>query len=402
MPQSVHYTTQVANQNLKLAFEAPLTPEDREYFESGRSTPEHEKVPKFPHEIYTPPEQSETTKEEVTEVTETSLSVPEEANPNAPPIEPFPTDREGIMEALKELQERLPEDETHVDFPPAEEAIIVHRSGSISEAHAQTPSPKTLVQDSSPSTEENANDQHEGLSKNDLSTLSDIKEDSTTEHEEDALAAINTKNVKSEADASNGLKELDQSQGTDVTKAKGVVAGPVLIQVADADSRPKKDFRVDLRTCSPPLGAANPGLLSGLVPRANTVNTPFVSGNRELGHGSESAGASSFPDSPKFNFIPATPAGSSVHTTDPFDSPDIQHVDKGKSTATEEETNLIKSRKRGQTPAPERPLTPSSVRSAGKDAHERNFLKAFWRVVFVDWIGGFILRLCGGGRRQNA
>lgn len=398
----MQHTTQITDQNLQLAFEPPLTPEDREYLESGRSTPEHEKVPKFPHEIYTPPEHVETAKEEVNEVPEMSLSVPEEEDPTAPPIESFPTDRVGIMEALKELQERLPEDETRVDFPPAEEAVIVHRSGSISEVHPQTPSPKTLVQDSSPSAEEETYDQNKALSKNDLSTLSDIKEESTGEHEADALPAIDTENLESEAGPTNGSKEIDQPQGIDVTRIEEMVAGPVLIQVADTDSKPKKDFRVDLRACSPPLDAENPHLLSGLAPHANAVNTPFVSGNQQLGHGNEPDGASPSQDSPKFNFIPATPAGSSVHTTDPFDSPDSQYFDKGKSTAIEEETNLIKSRKRGQSPVQERPLTPSSIRSAGKEAHERNFLKAFWRVVFVDWIGGFILRLCGGGRRRNA
>jgi hypothetical protein len=36
------------------------------------------------------------------------------------------------------------------------------------------------------------------------------------------------------------------------------------------------------------------------------------------------------------------------------------------------------------------------MRSATRDTKSKNILKAFWRVVFVDWIGGLIRALCGG------
>jgi hypothetical protein len=49
------------------------------------------------------------------------------------------------------------------------------------------------------------------------------------------------------------------------------------------------------------------------------------------------------------------------------------------------------------TPNIERPLTPS-IRSPMKVPESENFLKAIWRTVFVEWLGGIIAHLCGGER----
>lgn len=47
----------------------------------------------------------------------------------------------------------------------------------------------------------------------------------------------------------------------------------------------------------------------------------------------------------------------------------------------------------------ERPDTPSSIHS-NNQLGGGNWLSAFFRVLFVDWIGGFVSRLCGGGRKN--
>lgn len=46
-----------------------------------------------------------------------------------------------------------------------------------------------------------------------------------------------------------------------------------------------------------------------------------------------------------------------------------------------------------------RPMTPSSRKSGLEDEHE-NFLQSFWRVVFVDCLGGLFSSICGTRRRQ--
>ncbi|KAK3333106.1 hypothetical protein B0T19DRAFT_116828 [Cercophora scortea] len=56
----------------------------------------------------------------------------------------------------------------------------------------------------------------------------------------------------------------------------------------------------------------------------------------------------------------------------------------------------------GESSQGERPGTPASMHSAGvKGDHGGNWFRAFVRLLFVDLIGGFISRLCGGNRRQT-
>jgi hypothetical protein len=102
---------------------------------------------------------------------------------------------------------------------------------------------------------------------------------------------------------------------------------------------------------------------------------------------------------PDIILSPATPSSSLKNR--PSNKPDSgpTSLDTGKTTsifAEESNNSNLKSRKATASPIPERPLTPSSMRA--KDPKSRTFLRAFWHVVFVEWIGGFIMRLCGGNR----
>jgi len=127
--------------------------------------------------------------------------------------------------------------------------------------------------------------------------------------------------------------------------------------------------------------------------------TPFVvSQNKQLDSEDRSPREIVSPvEGPSINVLPATP-GTSLKNRggDPFDRP----ANDAKTTAIDNDNghSQIKSRKT-VSPIPERPITPSSMRSAGKEAKSKNFLKAFLRLIFVDWIGGLIMRLCGGDRR---
>lgn len=50
------------------------------------------------------------------------------------------------------------------------------------------------------------------------------------------------------------------------------------------------------------------------------------------------------------------------------------------------------------SPKPERPFTPTSARSSNVLTKSRAMLRNFLRMIFVDWIGGVIRRLCGRRR----
>jgi hypothetical protein len=151
--------------------------------------------------------------------------------------------------------------------------------------------------------------------------------------------------------------------------------------------------------------------LDGICPEgSHTVPspvTPLIVSNRQLGDDEHVREISTGDDGPSITVQPATPGSSTRNGLgdgstwgESFKKP----VDAARSSAIASENgrSQITSRKsqRPPTPSPpDRPITPTSMRSSHKDVKSRNFLKAFWRVVFVDWIGGLILRLCGGGRR---
>jgi hypothetical protein len=135
-----------------------------------------------------------------------------------------------------------------------------------------------------------------------------------------------------------------------------------------------------------------------LTTSAPAVLTPFiVGGERQLGLPSERETPPISIEAPTITLQPATPR-SSIRTagTDPTETPP-KAESTGTSTGTENSDLVSRKKQRTMSPTPDRPLTPSSMRS-NKDVKSKNFLKAFWRVVFVDWIGGLIARLCGGGR----
>jgi hypothetical protein len=70
-------------------------------------------------------------------------------------------------------------------------------------------------------------------------------------------------------------------------------------------------------------------------------------------------------------------------------------IDHGSSTALSDVTNGNNIKMRN-TPPNKRPSTPTSISSPYKDKNAKNILAAIWQTVFVEWIGGFITRLCGG------
>lgn len=432
-------------------FESSLTPDEIEILESGRSTPESEKVPRFPHELPTPLDQLETEKPAKQEVFE-QLGHPHDscrvADPNNPCYEPFPTDRGAILQQLRIIQERLPEDETHVDIDPAPAAVIFHRSAYEKQLEESLLKDQTddrpIPQHTTPETRNE--EQHDAKASDRLSTLSCIEEESTPEHvevkpsdvskskekddegndapvpnelptlgnikyepvleqlEEAQLREVseNTEEIDSRAGAVNDSEALISIEATNDIK----VAGPILIQELEGNNIKSgnddgMESNLDGRSS---MGAQKLALPTRLTPPTQpSQNNPITIANRQLGHeNEETRETSTSSDSPAIILSPATPAESSIHTADPSEGLNGNPSKTSQSTSIESDSGLVRSRKQSKAPVPERPLTPNSVRSAGKDAHERNFIKAFWRVFFVDWIGGLILRLCGGNRRRNA
>jgi len=397
-------------------------------------TPPHLKAPYFPHEI------GGTSNPIVPRRQEPIIHRPsrfqEPIDLNDPSIEMFPTDRAGIMEHLRKMQERLPEDQA--DCVGGDDSPIVDEFHNSSQRNNK--SPAMIAQERSPSldsiTEENDDSQEmlpSAAKSNGISALPRLNEIEEVEEaglepaipithangvQPNGAVPLENKNSVQDVEEEPTQKEERNSapEQTDKIKPEPAANGASSNAFAPSSKHLADTVAVDIPSVTvleveavhpDPLvrsevdrsldGADSHGASSPLPLSPPVPTTPFVVGDKQLGH-DVGLVQQVTTNGPSIFVEPATPMATRV-ISDPLDKP----LDTGNTTAFEDNNGgtHIKPRKRQPSPVPERPLTPSSMRSAGKDAESQNFLKAFWRVVFVDWIGGLIMRLCGGGRDRR-
>jgi hypothetical protein len=375
---------------------------------------------------------------------------------NDPSIEIFPTDRTSILDTIRRLSERLPEDVPDLDIVPP--SPVIGPNGQPLEGRSPAPSPAVVAHQISPSldsiTEEN-DDLQETLvlmpKVSKLTSRNGEKENiALGEWLDDSIAAPK----ETEKANLDGPHEAVEPESTEIGSEKVATKPSVEVEPAmqakdEVESKETPDGKFAEENCQPelsniteveeatvekteespsvevPQASGEPELTSKELREERTAapeemssevnevgpetpppepveqtssekphiplpTTPFVVGDRQLGHDDEVREIATDGDSPNITIQPATPA---ALKTEFVQNP----LDAAKSTAIEEENGRqVKSRKNPRSQSPERPITPSSMRSATRDTKSKNILKAFWRVVFVDWIGGLIRALCGG------
>lgn len=342
--------------------------------DSGAATPPEEKVPLFAHEcIKPPPGGFETSTPAPREPAKPKLSIQESAiDYDDPLLEEFPSERNAVLERVRTSQSRLAEDQTSVDgIPPSP---VVGSNHHPERMELPTPSPGLLAQERSPS-------------------LDSIPEDGEEGYREEVLSFLPE---GTNLNMNNGAPHISQRTSED----DEVPAQEAREPSVDVQEVPETPPSHQLESPQTITSSDNP-TMDGAYMEPEPVRlpvTPFVHDHsKQLGEQEQLVKEVVSPEEgPQITLQPATP-GSSLKTTatDPLNRP----IDTAKGTAIDEENDRsqLTSRKPAP-PSPERPLTPTSMRSAGKDTKSKSFLKAFWRVVFVEWIGGFIMRLCGGNR----
>ena len=296
-----------------------------------------------------------------------------------PLLEAFPSDHQAILEQLRTSQTRLSEDQTSFDgIPPS--PIVGPNSPNHQSDRLELPtlSPHisaNSIQERSPSLDSipEAGDE-EGYREEMLSSLPD----------------------GTNLNLSNGEPQFSEAGSDDKELPNETVARKPSVDVQEVLESPPS-LEPESAQATMTTETSN---LDGSYMEPEPVKlpiTPFVLDNsKQIG---ESVKEVVKPEEgPQITVQPATP-GSSLKTaaTNPFNKP----IDTAKASAIEAENgrSQLISRKPPAS-SPERSITPTSMRSAGNDPKSRNFLKVFWRVVFVEWIGGIIMRLCGGDRHK--
>ncbi|TGO51898.1 hypothetical protein BCON_0152g00210 [Botryotinia convoluta] len=336
-------------------------------------TPSEERAPLFAHECNGPP-----TAEERLEYESAQTRVPasepmfREFDPNDPSLEPFPNNLNQILEHVRRLENHLSEDPADVERTPL--SLVTTNGNHHATAGLTTPSPQSLAHESSPSllpiVEENA----EGESESKLTALPPSMEKSQADG-----------NGPDEANEDSGEQQIETNDTETLKTDVAELSEPATIETS--------------KSPSPQLPATNftegSGKLRPVLP--DLPPTPFVENKSlNLAEGSATSSPAPVQDSPSITVQPATPAASVNANID--QSATEEDAAKTTSFADGANDSQLRARKQPSSSAPDRSITPSSMRSAGNDAKSRNFLRAFFQVVFVDWIGGLIRKLCGGGR----
>jgi hypothetical protein len=338
---------------------------------AGNVTPWQERAPLFAHECLEP-HQGEA--QDCPHETFESTTSNEEARVDIddPSLEDFPHDRTSIIEQVRTMETRLSEDETAVDGVAP--SPVVGANHHVERLEFPTLSPSLLAEDRLPSLDSIAEEhlEHKDDSLTSLPNLAKLNE-GNGRHE---FTSVGSSEDEDEGEA---IKKQEREPSVDIQEIAleipiSVPSNSLTFETAPAVETPEAASKV----------------LKPIVP---------VTGDRNFNDGeSYICEIAASDEGPSITVQPATPGSSTkTRTSDPF--PKVPNT--AKSTAISEEPipNLqLRMRASQQSPSAERPFTPTSMRSAGKDAKSKNFLKAFWRVVFVDWIGGLIAKFCGGGR----
>lgn len=274
-------------------------------------------------------------------------------DPNDPNIEDFPIDRASILQRLQETQRRMAEDETHFEGPP--KSPVIDGYDHSERLDLPSTSPNML-----------------GRSDERSGSLDSIQEVEDHDHPDEVLASLPESAVTS--------------------KNQGVFA-------SNEARKPSVDVQEVSDPESPPAPRSVDAPSSIEMPSKPTDATHEITPKTDAG--------------PSIVVSPATPGLAQLKEpiTAPKEPPVVeeensQNVLKHRKQVSEESTTTAKSSavevevernsRKQVSPVQDRAPTPTSM----SKEKSQNFFTNFLRLFFVEWIGGFFSKLCGG--RGNA
>lgn len=337
--------------------------------EDGDNSPDEDAIALFPHEC-----------PEVFDVEETEPPTPSHGpsrkmsiydkepviDLNDPTIEQFPTDREGILTRIRTSsmsQSPSEEDMRALSFSPK-----VKSSRSSSRAQG----PQTPLLDII--SEEKNEPGHFKLPTS-------IQDAELSDHDENPVG------LKKTLDSGISLDEMESKhtaapKSTQDTKFPVKETGPAQI--------PSLTSAADM--LSPVSALANhavtPDTTSELAPKSNSgIATPVAATRNALDP------VASLPEA-----VPTVAAGKDTSISDNSKSNDLvgksdTAASTGISKANGNHSSALKARL-NTTAVVKRSETPVSI--SRKSGEHAGLLRTIWQTIFIDWIGGFISRLCSG------
>ncbi|RKF76721.1 putative pt repeat family protein [Golovinomyces cichoracearum] len=354
--------------------------EAEKLFGSGYTTPIEDQVPRFSHECPLSPEIVESKRISSRNVSKSKPTrqedVPENIDFNDPSIQLFPTDRASIMAKLKEIQERLPEDEAHFEgvpqspIVPPEHWTDFKQPESVSTNIHSNQLPTSLQ----PITEED-----NGKSESSQADESD-KTDNSSTNDQLVLVPAERKHLTNE---SNTVSEDQNTEDCRADDTKQSISQPKSSDEKKEETHPKSN-NLEQSICEP------------------VSSTPQMIKSHFISHNDDQEGSKKKPGEPSNSEISSGPAD--VETVVVESNPTLLTNGKqyeatstqvaSKNTPQPIQRNLnchqnLESRDRSTT-----------CETRSKDIQGKSFLDIIWRFFKLDWISGFIKRFWSGRKRN--
>jgi hypothetical protein len=384
--------------------------EDGETPGSGEETPWEERAPRFAHECVQPPH-SEDEPAQLPEVQQRSSEEDEGSSSidlNDPSIEDFPCERHLILEKVRTSATRLSEDETvwqvlsqcpisgSNDQPERSEVSERSESSSSSPGRvageARTPSLDSIPEEYAYAGESFSalpGAMHTKHDQSESEGLGHGKHEALATHNEEPEPTPKAYEPKSAAPQPRA--ELTQHTVPRRTSAR--VDIPSTTCNIQAPGRLHPDSR-DITAWQTMDGAHGEG---------ESVQSILI--NADIGN----QGATDTSRDGELSFLGAWSSTVEAHLglasslkarTAYLSSPPT--TDSATNSGREGSGLSPVTSRKAEFPLPDRPLTPSSMRSGNFVTRSRELLKTFLRLIFVEWIGGMIKRLCGRCHRGYA
>lgn len=315
----------------------------------------------------------------------------EDIDLNDPTLVKFPSNREDIIDTVRKLEGGLNEDHSDVDgmIPPSPivgpsgpqnhdlMGDILVSSPAVSSPVATRGSGSRLLGPPRASIGSINSDRSSVLSLGSISEAEEVGEG----EEADQPPMLSTPVRRSR-------RSTDKKRSPTSDDDEGIA----MRMGNDENDRSREPFPDDNTPVRTPGEDSTPKM-SGTETRTEDSRDPTgVTGGEKLVSASE-ASASQTPDpSAQTNGQSRSPCLFAQPEEGPKPNNEISTMPTGVDTGDQ-------SQLRRRVPAPERMATPNSISEAGmRAAKSGSWFRSFFRMIFVNWIGGFISRLRGGKR----
>ncbi|RKF57036.1 putative pt repeat family protein [Erysiphe neolycopersici] len=355
-------------------------------FGSGHTTPVEERVPRFSHEFPTFQDPSGPRKSQ-SDIIIPSLpkreEIPDDFDMNDPSIELFPTDRASILAKLKEIQERLPEDEAFFESVPAPSVILPEdwsmKKFETTSANNFNGQPSKSLQ---PITEEEDSKSEESQiqlhNRNEKSSMTNgpTLQNNGSLFETEPNTSLNGKKIE------NNLKECDKIN----VDSRQIGHEIKILQDNAVLKTDLNDTKISNDNGNP---SCYPIMSNGENDESPTQLQPSITSKDGLPNLNKSQEEN--PDN-LINITKLNDKLDTVHTKNYTD----QAISTGKPNANASCTMLRRSKSFQKIKADNQ-----VTHETEKETRIRSFLNLIWRLLFFDWIGNTVKWLWGTSKHDT-